>query len=221
MEQPVHHRSAARVGEQLALVADQPARRCVEHQPHAAAAGWAHLDHLALALRHLLHHDAGMLVVDVDDDLLDRLLDLVGIADRGGTTPSGATPTARNLRGAWSRSGCRAAVRRGRRPPRNRALDDSLTRSATLPSASRNSRSRIMRPVTLSPSVPASGELLTRNVIASVGGSIGCAGSGTSTSGAHMVCDTVASGSPARRRCRRPPPPRPQCARARGRRAPW
>jgi hypothetical protein len=35
-----------------------------------------------------------------------------------------------------------------------------------------------MRLVTLSPSVPASGESFTRNVIASVGGSIGCAAIG-------------------------------------------
>ena len=33
--------------------------------------------------------------------------------------------------------------------------------------------------------------------MASVGGSIGCAGSGSVTSGAHSVCATVASGSPA------------------------
>ena len=56
-----------------------------------------------------------------------------------------------------------------------------------------------MRPVTLSPSVPASGESLTRNVIASVGGSIGCAGIGVSTSGAQIVCATVAFGRPAMR----------------------
>ena len=35
------------------------------------------------------------------------------------------------------------------------------------------------------------------NVMESVGGSIGCAGSGVSTSGAQMVCETVASGRPA------------------------
>ena len=74
---------------------------------------------------------------------------------------------------------------------------DSEMRSATLPSASRNSRSRITRLCTLSPSVPASGESLMRKVIASVGGSIGCAGSGSSTSGAQIVCETVASGRPA------------------------
>ena len=50
---------------------------------------------------------------------------------------------------------------------------------------------------TLSPSVPASGESLMRKVMASVGGSIGCAGSGSVTSGAHSVCATVASGRPA------------------------
>ena len=54
-----------------------------------------------------------------------------------------------------------------------------------------------MRPVTLSPSVPASGELLTRNVIARVGGSIGCACSGISTEGSQMVSATVALGRPA------------------------
>ena len=36
-----------------------------------------------------------------------------------------------------------------------------------------------------------------RNVMASVGGSIGCAGSGSVTSVAHSVCETVASGRPA------------------------
>ena len=54
-----------------------------------------------------------------------------------------------------------------------------------------------MRLVTLSPSVPASGESLTRKVIDSVGGSIGWAGSGSVTSGAQIVCATVASGRPA------------------------
>ena len=67
----------------------------------------------------------------------------------------------------------------------------SVTRSATLPSASRSRRSRIMRLVTLSPSVPASGELLTMNDIETVGGSIGCASSGVSTEGSQKVSATV------------------------------
>ncbi len=73
VEQAVHDRRALGVGKQLALVADQPARRRVEDDALAVAAGGAHLDHLGLALAHLLHDDAGMLLVDVDDDLLDRL----------------------------------------------------------------------------------------------------------------------------------------------------
>jgi len=67
----------------------------------------------------------------------------------------------------------------------------SLTRIATLPSASRNRRSPIMRDVTLVPSRPASGLSLTENVIASVGGSIGSAASGIVTSGAQIVSATV------------------------------
>jgi hypothetical protein len=73
MEQAVHHGRAAGVGHQLALVADEPAGRRVEDKPHAAAARRSHLDHLGLSLRQLVDDDAGMLLVDVDDDLLDRL----------------------------------------------------------------------------------------------------------------------------------------------------
>ena len=47
------------------------------------------------------------------------------------------------------------------------------------------------RLVTLSPSVPASGESLTRKVIERVGGSIGWAVSGSVTSGAQKVSATV------------------------------
>ena len=54
-----------------------------------------------------------------------------------------------------------------------------------------------MRLVTLSPSVPASGELLTMNDIETVGGSIGCAGSGVSTEGSQKVSATVPLVSPA------------------------
>ena len=76
VEDAVHDRRAAGVGQQLAQIADQAARRREEHQAQAAAARGPHLDHLALALAHLLHDDAGMLLVDVDDDFLDRLQQL-------------------------------------------------------------------------------------------------------------------------------------------------
>ncbi len=73
MEQPVHNAGAARIGEQFALVADQPAGRRVEHETLAAAAGGLHLHQFGLALRQLLHDDAGMLLVEVDDHFLDGL----------------------------------------------------------------------------------------------------------------------------------------------------
>src|SRR5262245_48400941 len=78
VEYTVEHGGTAAVGEELALVADQPAGRRVEHKPNAAAAGWAHLDHLGLALRHLLHHHTRERLVDVDHDLLDRLAQIAG-----------------------------------------------------------------------------------------------------------------------------------------------
>src|SRR3974377_860915 len=64
---------------------------------------------------------------------------------------------------------------------------DSATRKATLPSASRNRRSRIIRPVTLSPSVPASGESLTRNVLDRGGGGVGWGGRRPGPSGGRRA----------------------------------
>ncbi len=78
VKQPVHHRSAAGVGEEFALIADQSARRRIEDEPHPAAAGRPHLDHLALALGEFLHHHAGMLFVDVDHDFFDRFEPFAG-----------------------------------------------------------------------------------------------------------------------------------------------
>ena len=53
------------------------------------------------------------------------------------------------------------------------------------------------RLVTLSPSVPASGESLTRKDMVTVGGSIGCAGSGSVIEGSQNVSATVPFCSPA------------------------
>jgi len=69
---------------------------------------------------------------------------------------------------------------------------DGDTRSANVAFASRNRRSRIHALVTLVPSVPASGESLTRNVIAASADR--SAGRGAASRfGAQMVCATVAS----------------------------
>ena len=73
MEQPVEDRGAARVGEELGLIADQPAGRRMEDEARAAAARGPHLEQLGAALAELLDDDAGMLGVDVDNDLFDRL----------------------------------------------------------------------------------------------------------------------------------------------------
>ncbi len=73
----------------------------------------------------------------------------------------------------------------------------SVTRMATFDSASRSSRSRIMRLVTLVPSRPASGLSLTAKRIDRVGGSIGWACSGSVTEGTAMVLDTVVVVRPA------------------------
>jgi hypothetical protein len=63
---------------QFRLIADQAAGRGVEHQALAVAAGRAQLDHFGLALAHLLHDDAGMFFVNVDDDFFDRLQQFAG-----------------------------------------------------------------------------------------------------------------------------------------------
>src|SRR6266487_5514253 len=76
VEQPVHDGGAAGVGQKLAVVADKAARRRVKDETHAATARGAHLDHLGFALGELLHDDTGMRLVDVDDYLFDRLVQL-------------------------------------------------------------------------------------------------------------------------------------------------
>src|SRR5687767_11262270 len=74
----------------------------------------------------------------------------------------------------------------------------SVSRIDTLPSASRSSRSRIIRLVTFDPSRPAIGESLTLKVIARVGGSIFWAWSGSVTDGSTIELETVALVRPAR-----------------------
>src|SRR6266404_4074279 len=78
VEQAVDDGGAAGVGEQFALIADQAPGGRIEYQPQTMTAGGAHLDHLGLALAHLLHDDTGVLLVDVDHNLFDRLLPLAG-----------------------------------------------------------------------------------------------------------------------------------------------
>ncbi len=74
LEDAVHDRRAARVGEQLRADSDQAAGRDREVDAHAAGAVVHHLRHLALAQRHLLEHDAHVGLGQVDAEELERLL---------------------------------------------------------------------------------------------------------------------------------------------------
>ena len=74
VEDAVQDAGAAGVGQELAVVADQAARRDVRDDAGLAGARGLHLDHLGAARAgDLLEHGAGVVVVDVDGDFLDRL----------------------------------------------------------------------------------------------------------------------------------------------------
>ena len=70
----------------------------MEHQALATAAGGAQLDHLGLALAHLLDDDAGMLLVDVDHDLFDRLQHVAGLSSFFMTTRGREMPSSKPSR---------------------------------------------------------------------------------------------------------------------------
>ncbi|MND92870.1 hypothetical protein D3C80_850440 [compost metagenome] len=73
MEQTVHDRRAARIGQKFRLIADKTTGRCVEDHAYAIAARRTQLDHFGLALGHLLNNGAGIFFINVDDDFFDRL----------------------------------------------------------------------------------------------------------------------------------------------------
>jgi hypothetical protein len=78
VEQAVHDAGAARVGQQLALVADQAARRRVEHETRRLPPPDGAFDHLGLALARSSARRRRNGLVDVDHDFLDRLQRLAG-----------------------------------------------------------------------------------------------------------------------------------------------
>ena len=85
------------------------------------------------------------------------------------------------------------------RPRTSNASDDSAGRTSieTLPRTSFSRRALIWRLVTYLPSRPASGEVLTPNVIRSVGASTSSRGSGRGSAGSVSVSPIVTSGRPA------------------------
>ena len=74
LEQGVHDRGAAGVGQELGADADEAAGGDLELEAHAPRAVVHHLRHLALAQRHLLEHDAHVGLGQVDVEELERLL---------------------------------------------------------------------------------------------------------------------------------------------------
>ena len=73
VEDAVHDRGAARVGQQLTLITDQAACRRMENHARTTDTRRAHVQHVGLALGQFLHDHAGMLVIHIDDDFLDWL----------------------------------------------------------------------------------------------------------------------------------------------------
>src|SRR6266516_6909489 len=60
----------------LDMGAYQPAGRRMEREAEPTAPGRPHLHELGSPLGQFLHHDSGEFLIDVDRDLLDRLLEL-------------------------------------------------------------------------------------------------------------------------------------------------
>src|SRR5262249_47261666 len=79
LEVVVQDAGAARVGQELRAVADEPARRADVLEAHAPLAGGPHLLHAPAAPPELLDHRARVGLVDVDDHLLVRLLLLAAV----------------------------------------------------------------------------------------------------------------------------------------------
>ncbi len=105
----------------------------MKHEPKTVAAGGAHFHHVGFAFGHFLHDDAGMLLIDVDDDFLDRLekrLTVVGFLENPlwAATPPSSKPSRRMV-------SIRIANCSSPRPEtmKESAFGESSIRSATLP----------------------------------------------------------------------------------------
>ena len=142
----VEQRRPARVGQQLAAVADQAADRQDELHPDAPVGVGRHLLEAALAAGERLLDLADVVGRDVDRDPLVRLLDLA--VDRR----AGAPPAARPCSSKPSRRICsiRTASWSSPRPRTSNVSPDSVgwTSIETLPRISRSRRALIWRLVT-------------------------------------------------------------------------
>ena len=146
VEQPVHDSRPSRVGEKLALVADQAAGGRMENNALAARAGRPHVLELGAAGRKLLHHDAGEGLIDIDDRL-PRWAPGVSPVCSSTRKSTRGRPTV-NSKPSRRMVSMRIPSCNSPRPATSNAsvsVSEAATRSATLPSASLRRRSRITR----------------------------------------------------------------------------
>src|ERR1700734_1082162 len=73
MKHPIDHAGAPRIGEEFAVIADEPARGREEDEARLAGARRPHVLQLAFALADLLHHYARVGLIDIDGNFFDRL----------------------------------------------------------------------------------------------------------------------------------------------------
>ena len=91
MEDPVHDRGAARVGEELGAIPEEATRGDLVHQAHEPLPRVLHLDHARLAGAELLDDGPHELLGDVDRELLVRLQPLAVEPDVAVTAPPDVT----------------------------------------------------------------------------------------------------------------------------------
>ena len=204
------------------MIADQRARGREEREALLAGAGRPHLGQLGPALAELVDHRAGELLVDVDHDLLDRLQRLAGLRVGRAAARAAGRSRARSPRGAWSRSAPRAAARRGPATSKASPAGAGLTRIATLPSASRCSRSAIRRERHLVALLAGERRIVDREGHRQRRRVDRLRRERASRPRGRTRCRRRWRGrSPRARRCRRPRPPPARPARGRGRPGAW
>ena len=163
--------------------------------PHPPRAVVGHVLHAALARRQQLRDRADVLLGHVDRQALDGLVTLA--VDLALDAHAAGRRSARSPRGASSPRAPPAAARRGpapRRCPGARSRARAARRCRRAPASG---APRSAGPSACSPSLPASGDVLTPIVIDIAGSSTVITGSGRGSSGSASVSPIVTSAIPA------------------------
>ena len=184
VEHVAHQAGAAGQVHELALEADQAARRNAIFEARAPAAVGFHVRELAAAHAERFHDRTLVRVLDVDRELLERLAALaVDVAQDDARPRHGQLVTFAPHVLEQDGQVQLAATEDGEDVGVGGVLDAQRDVGQKL----RRSRSRRLRLVTYLPSLPASGEVLTWNCIDSVGSSTAIIGSASGASIAAIV----------------------------------